>query len=342
VTPIPASLFFAAFALLSWYGTGRYIAYAKRNAILDIPNERSSHAVPVPRGGGVVFVILLLVLFAVLLFVLPEERALWLSLLIGGAAVALVGWIDDKRGLPPKIRLLTHAAAVAWTLFQLGGLPRLSLGFALLPLGLFGSFLALVGGVWAINLYNFMDGIDGLAAGQAVLGALAAAFLLKGSSPSLVLALLMLSASVLGFLLWNRPPAKVFMGDAGSGFLGFAFFTLLLRTERGGELPALLWCVLFAPFIIDATLTLLKRMRARKRLSEAHREHLYQQFIIAGHSHTRVTGGVLLLSLCGIFVACGWPEYPLAVFAAVYGILGAGWRWGYRRMERKSTCKRVK
>ena len=95
----------------SWWGTGRYIAYARRNAILDIPNERSSHALPVPRGGGVVFVALLLALFAAYLIALPGERPLWLSLLFGGAAVALVGWIDDKQGLSPRIRLLVRASA---------------------------------------------------------------------------------------------------------------------------------------------------------------------------------------------------------------------------------------
>ena len=107
----------------------------------------------------------------------------------------------------------------------------------------------------------------------------------------------------------------------------------VLRTERGSELPALIWLVLFAPFIIDATLTLLKRVRERKRLSEAHREHLYQQFIIAGHSHTRVTASMLLLSLGAALAALVWRAHPLALFAAVYGLLGVGWAAVYRRFR---------
>ena len=157
---------------------------------------------------------------------------------------------------------------------------------------------------------------------------------------ALALALLPLAAALLGFLLWNRPPARVFMGDAGSGFLGFALFALLLRTERGGELPALLWLVLFAPFVLDATLTLLKRLRERKRLSQAHREHLYQRFIIAGHSHARVTASMLLLGLGAALAALVWRAHPLALFAAVYGLLGVGWAAVYRRVSREPNNER--
>jgi Fuc2NAc and GlcNAc transferase len=322
-----------ALFLLSSFLTGRYIAYARKKQILDIPNERSSHSMPTPRGGGVVFVSLLLLLFALFVLILPQERPLWLSLLFGGASVALIGWIDDKGGVSPKVRLAVHAVAVAWTLFQMGGLPSLSLGCVSLPMGKLGSCLALIGGIWAINLYNFMDGIDGLAAGQAIIASLTAVLLLKGANPTIALALLVTAAAVLGFLFWNRPPARVFMGDVGSGFLGFVFFSFLLRTERGGEMPALLWLVLLSVFIIDATLTLLKRLWEGKNLSQAHRDHLYQQFVIAGHGHAAVAVRALLISFCVAFMVYFFPGDVMALFTIVYGFLGTAWLLIYRRFS---------
>ncbi|WP_448807365.1 MraY family glycosyltransferase [Aminobacterium colombiense] len=326
-----------ALFLLSSFLTGRYIAYARKKQILDIPNERSSHSIPTPRGGGVVFVSLLLLLFTLFVFILPQERPLWLSLLFGGAAVALIGWIDDKGGVSPKVRLAVHAVAVAWTLFQMGGLPSLSLGCVSLPLGKLGSCLALIGGIWAINLYNFMDGIDGLAAGQAIIASLSAVFLLKGANSTIALALLVTAAAVLGFLFWNRPPARVFMGDAGSGFLGFVFFSFLLRTERGGEMPALLWLVILSVFIIDATLTLLLRFWEGKKLSQPHRDHLYQKFIITGCSHGSVTIGALSLSLCVSLFAYTLIKQIFLLFLVVYSFLVIAWLQWCKKTKRRAV-----
>lgn len=324
-------VFLSGLALFSCIGTKLYINYARQKAILDIPNERSSHTLPTPRGGGVVFVGLFLAVILLCPFFFPREASLWLALSGGGLAVAAVGWIDDRNTLPAWQRLGIHSLAVLWALYHLGGMPSLSLGFASLPLGMFGYLLAFLGGVWMINLYNFMDGIDGLAAGEAVLVASAGAFLTKGSPVSF--ALFALAASVLGFLIWNWSPAKVFMGDAGSGFLGFAFFCFALYTENTNTLPLLTWAVLVSVFAVDATLTLVMRARQRKHLSEAHRDHLYQQFIKVGFRHASVTLGALLLGFCASLPAFFFSRYISLLFAVIYVLLGVLWVQLYRRFS---------
>ena len=332
-------VFFSGLALLSCAGTKLYINYARRKAILDIPNERSSHTLPTPRGGGVVFVALFLAVILLCPFFFPREASLWLALSGGGLAVAAVGWIDDRKTLPAWQRLGVHSMAVLWVLYHLGGMPSLSLGFASLPLGYIGHVLAFIGGVWMINLYNFMDGIDGLAAGEAVLVASAGAFLTKGSPVSF--ALFALAASVLGFLIWNWSPAKVFMGDAGSGFLGFAFFCFALYTENTNAMPLLTWAVLVSVFAVDATLTLVMRARQRKHLSEAHRDHLYQQFIKAGYPHAAVTGTVLLVTFALSAAVWFLRPFPLLLFAGVYVALIMGWKLLYGKISGKLRSMEV-
>jgi len=322
---------FSGLALLSCAGTKLYINYARQKAILDIPNERSSHTLPTPRGGGVVFVALFLAVVLLCPFFFPREASLWLALSGGGLAVAAIGWIDDRKTLPAWQRLGVHNLAVLWALYHLGGMPSLSMGFASLPLGYIGHVLAFIGGVWMINLYNFMDGIDGLAAGEAVLVASTGALLTKGSPVSF--ALFALAASVLGFLIWNWSPAKVFMGDAGSGFLGFAFFCFALYTENTNILPLLTWAVLVSVFAVDATLTLVMRARQRKHLSEAHRDHLYQQFIKVGFRHASVTLGALLLGFCASLPAFFFSRYISLLFAVIYVLLGVLWVQLYRRFS---------
>ena len=324
-------LFLPFVAFLSWLGTKYYISYARRQSILDIPNERSSHITPTPRGGGIVFTALFLAIAALMPFFFPEDMPLWTSLLGGGVLIAAAGWIDDRRGLSASLRLAIHALAVLWVLFQLGGMPNLSLGFRTLHLGLFGHALALLGGVWMINLYNFMDGIDGLAAGEAVIVAGAAGILTWGTTVSLIL--FALAAAVLGFLIWNRPPAKVFMGDVGSGFLGFVFFVFALFTEKTGTLPLLLWAVLLSVFVVDATLTLIKRARERKPLSAAHRDHLYQRAVLAGRSHKFVTSACLSITLFLCIIVFFFRSQVLLLFALSYLTLSAAWRHLYSKIN---------
>jgi Fuc2NAc and GlcNAc transferase len=339
MTPLFTVLLFLAITVLSFAGTKLYITYARQKAILDIPNERSSHTIPTPRGGGVVFVAVFLIFICLCPFFYPRAVPLWISLFGGGLIIASVGWIDDRKSIPAPLRLAVHSIAVIWALYQLGGMPSLSLGFASLPLGYIGHVPAFIGGVWMINLYNFMDGIDGLAAGEAVLVSIMAAFLTTGTPVSV--ALFALVASVLGFLVWNWSPAKVFMGDAGSGFLGFAFFCFALYTENTNTLPLLTWAVLVSVFAVDATLTLVMRARQRKHLSEAHRDHLYQQFIKAGYPHATVTGTVLLVTL--LLSATVWflRPFPLLLFAGVYVALIMTWKLLYGKISEKLRSMEV-
>jgi Fuc2NAc and GlcNAc transferase len=330
---------FAVYFLLSLAGTRLFIGAAKKRNLMDIPNERSSHSTPTPRGGGIVFssLFLLFVLFR-LLFCPGQDSQLLIALLAGGGIVAGTGWIDDTRGLSPKVRLGVHFLAMAIALLVLGGFPSLYLGFATIPLGIFGSLIALVGGVWMINLYNFMDGIDGLAAGEAVIVSFAAAFitLWAGDVETSVL-LLMLAAFVGGFLFWNWHPARIFMGDYGSCFLGFVFAVFAIAGERSGMAPALLWAVMLSVFVVDATMTLLGRVRREKNLAIAHREHLYQQAAAPGTSHEKTTAAFLAATVLVCLFAWVFKRVFFAGFVLTFMALILAWSAMYPRLRAREA-----
>ncbi|MBA3659782.1 MAG: glycosyl transferase family 4, partial [Gemmatimonadales bacterium] len=164
-------------------------------------------------------------------------------------------------------------------------------------LGLLGTCLGGLGIVWATNLYNFMDGIDGLAAGESTVAGGVGALLLMTTAPSLAWVAAVLAAASGGFLVWNWPPARLFMGDVGSGFIGFVFGVLAVAGERYSSMPALLWLVLLGPFVADATITLLRRMARGERWHAAHRSHAYQRAVQAGRSHRTVTLAMLALTV---------------------------------------------
>jgi Fuc2NAc and GlcNAc transferase len=270
--------------------------YAQAHGLLDLPNERSSHSVPTPRGGGLAIAAVVLAGLVSLALAGRVGPRLALALGGGGALVAVVGWEDDRRGLSVSVRLMAHVAAAVWTVAWLRGMPALTLGAGAVHLGVGGALLAVLGVVWLTNLYNFMDGIDGLAAAEAVTVGLLGALLLAPREPSLALVALLLAAAAAGFLVWNWSPARLFMGDVGSGFLGFFFGGLAVASENVHALPALLWLVLLGPFFVDATVTLLRRMARGERWAEGHRSHAYQRAAQAGWSHRRVTGAVIGLS----------------------------------------------
>ena len=273
------------------------LRYVRARGVLDVPGDRSSHLAPTPRGGGLAVVCVVLVGVALLLATgrLPSNGGA--ALLGGGALIALVGWRDDVRGVPARARLAVHLVAAIWAVAWLGGLPRLVVGSDIAHLGAAGSVLAVLGIVWAINLYNFMDGIDGLAAGEATVVGLLATTLLAGRNPSLAAVAAIVAGAAAGFLTWNWQPARIFMGDVGSGFLGFVLATLALASENAGAVPALVWLLLLAVFFVDATVTLLRRVVRRERWYAAHRDHAYQRATRSGWSHAQVTSAVLLLDL---------------------------------------------
>jgi Fuc2NAc and GlcNAc transferase len=276
-----------------------------RHGVMDRPNPRSSHAVPVPRGGGVAIVVVFLsaVVWMLLNHGIPSRLA-W-SLVGGGLVIAIVGFLDDRFGLPPWPRLAVHSIAAAWALWCFGSMQPSpfsssdSLGSWAIRTAEFGGL------VWLTNLFNFMDGIDGLAGMEAVcVSAFGGILLFRGGLPSYSQLSWLLAAASLGFLLWNWPPAKIFMGDVGSGFLGFTLGTLALFSSNSS--PGLIWpwLILLAAFFVDSTVTLLRRMFLRARWYEAHRSHAYQHAAQAWASHTKVTLAVAAINI-------GWL-FPLA------------------------------
>ncbi len=286
--------------------TGVVRAYALRSSLLDVPNERSLHRTPTPRGGGVAIVLVTLAALAGLAVAGPiPARVAW-TLGVGGALVAGVGWLDDRRGLSAPVRVLAHAVAAAWAMAWIWGEPA--------PAAILGA----VSIVWAINLYNFMDGIDGLAAVEAVsVGAIAGALLLLAGNTALAMVSLLVAAAAAGFLVWNWAPARIFMGDVGSGYLGYIFGALALLSHRVGTVPLTLWLLLLGVFLFDATVTLLRRMARGERWYQAHRLHAYQRLVQAGLSHAWVARLVLLVNL--VLGALAWVAQMryLSVAAAV-------------------------
>ena len=325
------SVFVAALIL-----TGIVRFYALKRSLLDVPNERSSHSVPTPRGGGLAIVATFLCAAGYLgregVIGFPVAAALT----GGGFAVAAIGWLDDHRHVSPIWRFLVHTAAAGWAVYMLGGFPGFSLGGVSINIGWPGTVLAVLGIVWLTNLYNFMDGIDGLAGAEAVtVGGGGALLFWSAGSLGLATATGILAAGAAGFLVWNWPPARIFMGDVGSGMLGYAFGVLAVAGERAEALPSAVWVILLAVFIFDATFTLLRRVMGGERWYTAHRSHAYQRAVQAGMSHKQVT-----LMAMAVNVLILWPVALLSVrfsalqpwlLAAVAVIGYAIWRLVQRR-----------
>jgi len=320
--------------VLSYALTGAVRRYALARSLLDIPNARSSHAVPMPRGGGLAIVVtFLLLLPAATAFGAVPATVCW-GLSGAGALVALVGFVDDHGHIAARWRLLVHFAAAAWGLFWLGGMPPIALFGQVLVPGWLSLGLGLLGLVWLLNLYNFMDGIDGIAGVEAVTVCAGALVIERVAAPGgdggLVAALL--GISVLGFLFWNFPRARIFMGDAGSGFIGLLLGLNAIRSGWAGA--ELLWCwlILLGVFIVDATVTLIRRGVRGETIYEAHRSHAYQFAARHYGAHQPVTLGVGLLNLLWLFplsllVALGWLDGAVGLLIAYAPLLWLAWRF---------------
>lgn len=295
--------------------TGALRRYALARSLMDVPNARSSHSVPTPRGGGVAIVLSFLAALPLLAVVgvLPWP-VLW-ALMGAGAWVAVVGFLDDHGHIAARWRLLAHFIGVAWALGWLGGLPSLAVFGFDLELGWLGYVLAAFYLVWLLNLYNFMDGIDGIASVEAISVCLGGALLyaLLGE-PAAVVAPLLLAVAVAGFLFWNFPPARIFMGDAGSGFLGIALGVLSL--QAAWIAPQLLWSwlILLGVFTVDATWTLFRRLLRGDKVYEAHRSHAYQYASRRFGNHLPVTLAVLGINLLWLL--------PIALWVGLGGLDG--------------------
>ncbi len=327
--------------VLSLVLTGVLRQYALKRSVMDIPNERSSHTVPTPRGGGVAIVCSFLIALPFLYALGLIEKNVLLALLLGGAGIALLGFLDDHGHIAARWRLLGHFSAAIWALLCLGGLGPVSflgVSFDLLWLG---NILAVFYIVWLLNLYNFMDGIDGIASIETITTCLGGALiyaLLGHTNQTFVL--LVLALAVLGFLKWNFPPAKIFMGDAGSGCLGFLLAVLSLQAAWVSPNLLWSWIILLGVFIVDATYTLFRRLLRGEKVYEAHRSHAYQYASRQYKAHKPVTLTVLainILWLCPLAVLVGlkYLDGLLGVFIALTPLLVLAYKFKAGELESK-------
>ena len=275
--------------------------------LLDIPNERSSHTRPTPRGGGLVIVMVVLAgSWLIFPFWHSEITAgQWLAYSAGALLIAGVSWLDDLHSLSTRVRLAAHlvgalVACLAFGVWQEITIPH----FGCFNLGLWGWPLTLVWIVGLTNAYNFMDGIDGIAGGQAVVAGLGWTVLgIISQQPFIIAVGILLAASSLGFLGHNWPPAKIFMGDVGSAFLGYTFAVLPVMAARSDARFVLIGILFVWPFIFDAAFTFLRRLIKRENVFAAHRSHLYQRLVISGLSHRTVDLLYIALALIGVVLA---------------------------------------
>ena len=306
---------FLAAAAASFGGTRLVLNELQRRAILDRPNQRSSHDRPIPRGGGIAVMAVILICWVAPALASPVTAAL----LTGACALAILSWLDDLRSLGIAIRLGAQFVAAGAGLIFLHGEGLLLQG--LVPEWL-DRAVTLVLWVWFVNLFNFMDGIDGIAAVETVIIAAGLALLglaAPALAPDLWLAL-SLAAAALGFLRWNWQPAKVFLGDVGSIPLGFLLGGLLILSAMKGAWPTALILPLY--FLADATLTLFRRALKREPVWQAHRQHCYQQAVQSGKSHAAVSIAVALagLGLIGLsYLSIGQPTLAIAGALALVG-----------------------
>lgn len=312
------ALTFGLCACASWILTGGVRRYAASFRMLDHPNARSSHSAPTPRGGGIAFVTVftagLLAFWSAGLC--PTSLA---AILLGaGLPVAAIGLLDDRFAVAARWRFSLHTLACGWALWAMNGIPPVPVFGVLFDLGWVGTAGALVYLVWMVNLFNFMDGIDGIASLEAITVAVGGAWcwwLATGTSTwSVPVAF---AFCVLGFLIWNYPPAKIFMGDAGSGFIGAILGVLSLWSAQNAQQVFWCWFVLLGAFMVDSTTSLVRRVYRGEQFSEAHRSHAYQYASRKYHSHRQVS---LFFAAINIF----WllPISTLVALGKLDGALG--------------------
>ena len=309
--------------LLCVLATAAAIQLAQRTAMLAIPNERSSHTHATPVGGGIA-IVLAYALGLILLGWQQRLGAMELLALCTSLPVAVAGFIDDQRDLHHRVRLAVQVGTVIIALVCLGPVPALSVGPWLLGSALLTFLLTPLCMIWLINLYNFMDGTDGLAGSQTAFVSLAAGILLaRAGDSALALLCLFLFAGSLGFTVWNWPRARIFMGDVGSGFAGMSLGLIALVSHYHGTMSLWSWFILLAVFVVDATLTLTRRVLRGQPWAYAHRQHAYQHMANRPNGHKTVVVAVLLINaifLLPLAILAGkHPEY--GVYFTILGVI---------------------
>jgi len=350
----------AAFLLvLSSWLTRHLSSPSSRLYFLDYPNERSLHSHPTPRTGGIA---VLGSLFAGLLLTYAGHVSGWLHdglwahsdplqmqqirwILLLTLCIAAVSFADDRVGVPPGIRFGVHAVVAGSVVFVAGA----KIDAITIPLigtwvpGDTAALLTTLFIIWIVNLYNFMDGMDGFAGGMTVFGfGFLSCSAWIGGSETLAMLALFISAAACGFLVYNMPPAKIFMGDVGSISLGFLAGALSVVGICAGVFDVWVPILIFSPFIMDATATLFRRLFEGKKIWLPHREHYYQRLVLSGWGYKKtVWAEYVLMCVCG----CGAILYAFLgdgarlILLCVWGMLYAGLMVWVRMVEREVSRK---
>ena len=289
-----------ALLVASAFITRQLVMNSHRFSQMDIPNERSSHFTPTPRGGGLSFVATSIVGFLLLTLNSTIDRADLLALCCAGIIVAIAGHLDDRQKISgATIRLGFHALGAIILIVGIGFPSQISLFDRTIDTGIIGSILGVLYLVWLLNLFNFMDGTDGIAAIEAIFVCIAGAILNYHvlSDSNFSAAAIILASCTFGFLLYNWAPAKIFMGDIGSGYLGIAIGGLSLMAAKQQHELLWVWIILLAVFVSDATVTLIRRLLRKQKPHVAHRSHAYQHLAIRFNSHSKVALIVLSINV---------------------------------------------
>jgi Fuc2NAc and GlcNAc transferase len=294
--------------VLSLSGTLYYRKYAIKNGILANLNFRTLHEKPTPRGGGIIFSLVFCLSILFLYFFSDIELNIFLVFGVGGTFAAIIGYIDDLRGITALIKLFLQLFISLWALFWLDGGPLNEIiYFNGWPAWALSVFLM----VWLINVYNFIDGIDGMAITGAVLilSTLFLTLIILNSSSHLGLLFLILIASCCGFLFFNWPKATLFMGDSGSIFLGYIFGAFIIYSTMKSEISLYTWLVVFGYYLADTTSTSVIRLLTVKNWYHTHRSHAYQNLARILNNHSKVTAGIIFYHLLWLL--------PLAVLTVI-------------------------
>lgn len=320
------TIYFAVFAI-SIIGVELFRRLSLKREMLDIPNERSSHNVPTPRGGGIIICVVSVLTFFIYSLVSGESFP-WVYF-VGAGIVAGISLLDDLRTISPSWRILFHCLAAVLAVWTYGGFEVILVPFyGIIQIGFWVNIFTFLWIVWLINAYNFMDGIDGIAGTQSVTAGIGWGLTgLFWGIEDVAFFGGVLAMSSMGFLLLNWQPAKIFMGDVGSAFLGYTFAVIPLLAKKhigSPEAESILpWiAVVFVWFFVfDSVLTFLKRLFRGEKVWQPHREHIYQKLVIAGFSHSKVTGIYGLASAIVVLVLIIALNYSLSFEMSVFAVV---------------------
>ena len=311
--------------ILSYFLTGLIRSYSLKHDVMDLPNERSLHHTPIPRGGGLSITLATIGSILILILINWLPLKLGIIILLGCTLVSVVGWLDDHHDMPIFWRVLFYMVAALIVVIPLGGMEFIEIGESRYFLGGIGSIFAVLGIFWLTNLYNFMDGADGFASSEAITTGIFAGFLfLINNQNALAVICFVIAASCSGFLIWNWAPAKIFMGDVSSCFIGYMFGILAFIGGKTGEVNIYIWMILLAVFIWDATLTLFKRFAKREKWYSAHKSHSYQRLVQLGYSHSKLALALIVINTMilwpAAYIAYRWNElsFFISIISAVF------------------------